>query len=271
MRFSSALVIPALAVSAAAHDLHHASRHAHLHNKRAGSPVITTGATGLGDNKVHTRLEISDLAANRPEQWALFIQAMSKFQDAASSNVTGYYSIAGIHGVPRQDFDGVAQCDSCGGADGYCPHDSVLFPAWHRSYMALYEQEFIGFAYEAANSYPDDSRDAMLEAASTIRFPYWDWAATPDSGDVMPTFLSSAQVTYQGPSGQETVNNPLYTFAVPDPSAMYYGPFNSWSNTLRWPNTNDASATSQDSSAVSSFDSIRSNTASSIYNLLTVS
>nr|POE62942.1 tyrosinase [Quercus suber] len=237
--------------------------------KRAGSVAIT-GATGLGDGGIHSRLEISDLV-NRPDQWALFIQTMQKFQDVSQSNATGYYQIAGIHGVPRQDWDGVGQCSTCGDADGYCTHDSVLFPAWHRVYIALFEQEFLKISLEVANSYPSSSRPRMLAAQSTLRFPYWDWSAVPSSGSsTLPSSISSASVTIEGPSGQETIPNPLYTYHFSDSSDLYYGPFTTWPETLRWPNTNDPSAVSQEQSTVNAFDNIRSNLQDQIYQLLTV-
>nr|POE68798.1 tyrosinase [Quercus suber] len=237
--------------------------------KRAGSVVIT-GANGHGDDDIHSRLEISDLAS-RSDQWSIFIQTMQKFQDVSQSNATGYYQIAGIHGVPRQDWDGVGQCDECGDADGYCTHDSVLFPAWHRVYMALFEQEFLKISLEVANSYPSSSRARMLAAQSTLRFPYWDWSANPDSGSsTLPSTISSPSVTIEGPSGQETVANPLYTYRFSDSSDLYYGPFTTWPETLRWPNSNDPDAVSQEQSTVNAFENIRSNLQDQIYQLLTV-
>lgn len=46
--------------------------------------------------------------------------------------------VSGIHGMPHQSWGGVQPV--AGNEDtGYCTHSSVLFPAWHRPYMALYE------------------------------------------------------------------------------------------------------------------------------------
>lgn len=46
--------------------------------------------------------------------------------------------MAGIHGVPFGPWNGV---ESVPGASqsGYCTHNSILFPMWHRPYLALYE------------------------------------------------------------------------------------------------------------------------------------
>lgn len=41
----------------------------------------------------------------------------------------------GIHGYPHRSWDGVD-----GGYDsGFCTHQSILFPPWHRPYLALFE------------------------------------------------------------------------------------------------------------------------------------
>lgn len=146
---------------------------AHEKLQKRASTIAIQGANGIGDNALHTRLEINTLAG-RPNQWALFILAMQQWQATSQSNVTGYYQVTGIHGVPRQNWDNVAQCSSCGDADGYCPHDMVLFPSWHRVYLALFEQEFLHVAWDIANSYPAGTqRNTMITAQSTLRFPFW--------------------------------------------------------------------------------------------------
>jgi hypothetical protein len=44
----------------------------------------------------------------------------------------------GIHGVPFVTWNGVGPAAGAS-MSGYCPHSSVLFPTWHRPYLALYE------------------------------------------------------------------------------------------------------------------------------------
>ncbi|KAI5363744.1 putative tyrosinase copper-binding domain, di-copper centre-containing domain superfamily, tyosinase [Septoria linicola] len=237
--------------------------------KRAGE-VITTGAVGLGDDQVHSRLEINDLSSNRPDMWSLYIRTMARWKDVAGSDDTGYYGISTIHGVPRISWNGVEQCDSCEDADGYCTHDSVLFPAWHRAYMALYEQELIKVALEVADSFDGAFGDRLKAAAQKLRVPYWDWAAAPDSGiSVLPPSIAGQQVTIAGPNGDEIVDNPLFSYHFEDPSTMYYAPFTDWTNTLRYPNSGDADATSQESQAVGAFDNLQQNMQDQVYQLLT--
>ena len=43
----------------------------------------------------------------------------------------------GIHGYPTIEWDNAPGNPVWGW--GYCTHDSVLFPTWHRPYVALYE------------------------------------------------------------------------------------------------------------------------------------
>ncbi|KAF2165127.1 hypothetical protein M409DRAFT_67411 [Zasmidium cellare ATCC 36951] len=264
MLLTTAISSLALISSVAAHGL----QHEHLHKRQQAGPVYITGAKGFGDNQVHTRLEVSDLAANRPDQWTLFVGAMRRWMDGNTANSTSYYQVAGVHGVPRTSWNGVEQCSSCGDADGYCCHDSVLFPAWHRAYMALYEQEFLKIACELAGEYTGTKRQTMVDACSTMRFPYWDWAAKAESGDVFPAFLSSPQIVVDLPAGQQTIDNPLYTYKLPDPSAMYYSPFTTWPETLRYPNSNNADGTSQETSAVNAFNNIQGSMQDQVYNLM---
>lgn len=45
--------------------------------------------------------------------------------------------VVGIHGrpyTPWNDVDGAGT-----GESGYCTHASILFPTWHRPYLALFE------------------------------------------------------------------------------------------------------------------------------------
>jgi len=236
--------------------------------KRAGV-LLTKGASG----SVETRLEIRTMQSQQPNQFTLLMLAMQKWQATPQTQQTGYYQIAGIHGVPRANFNGVAECSSCKGADGYCTHNSVLFPGWHRAYMATFEQEFVVFAKQIANSWPESgastTRAQMQAAAATIRFPYWDWAAKPPSGNNMPSCITTPQITINGPTGSETIANPLYQHHFVSESALVYSDFTHWPNTLRYPNTDAATAKSVEASAIKNFNSIRGSLQDQVYKLLT--
>ncbi|KAF2211335.1 hypothetical protein CERZMDRAFT_117975 [Cercospora zeae-maydis SCOH1-5] len=237
--------------------------------KRDGE-VIVTGARGLGDGRVHARLEINDFSKNRPDMWSLYIRALAKWKEGTKDDPTSYWSIAKIHGVPRQDWDGVQKCADCQGADGYCTHDSVHFPAWHRPYMALFEQELMRVAFDIASSFSGAFGDRLKAAAQKLRAPYWDWAAVPDPGTpVLPTVMTAQQVTIEGPNGQETVDNPLYSYHFNDSSDMAYAVFTTWPDTFRWPNSNNVDAHSQQDQCIDAFTNSNGNLRDQIYQLLT--
>lgn len=44
----------------------------------------------------------------------------------------------GMHGAPYISWNGVEAAPGAS-LSGYCSHSSVLFPTWHRPYLALYE------------------------------------------------------------------------------------------------------------------------------------
>ncbi|EMC97480.1 hypothetical protein BAUCODRAFT_68232 [Baudoinia panamericana UAMH 10762] len=233
--------------------------------KRQSSIIVTTGANGTS---VQPRLEIRQMMANAPNQWTLFILAMQAFQARSQSDAGSYYQIAGIHGVPRQNYNGVGQCSTCGDADGYCTHDSVLFPGWHRAYLALFEQQLLSVANQIAASYPASQQATMVAAAAKLRLPYWDWAAEPRANyPTLASSISNKYVTVNGPKGSTTINNPLFRHDFQDTSGMVYSPFNGWPVTLRSPNSNAASASSQENQVISAFDSIRPSMQDQVYQL----
>ena len=208
----------------------------------------------------------------QPNQFTLLLLALQKFEAQANTSATSYYQISGIHGVPRQNYNNVGECSTCSGADGYCTHDSVLFPAWHRAYLALYEQEFLNVVNSIANSWPASgaatTKAQMQQAASTMRWPYWDWAAAPPSGgNTVPAAVAAATISVNGPTGTKTINNPLYQFKFQNPSNLHYTPFTTWKTTLRYPTSDASTGTSQDPSMVSAFNNIRGSLQDQVYQL----
>lgn len=100
--------------------------------------IQVTGATTGFDptsRERPVRREINDLAKSGPS-WDLYILALQRFQNTPSEETLSYFQVAGIHGYPNIPWDGV---NGTGSGEGYCMHASVLFPLWHRPYLALYE------------------------------------------------------------------------------------------------------------------------------------
>ena len=85
----------------------------------------------------------------------LYILSLQRFQQQNQSALLSYYQVAGdvplhvsniwiltndqgIHGRPFIAWDNVQGYFQA----GYCTHSSILFPSWHRPYMALFEVDF---------------------------------------------------------------------------------------------------------------------------------
>ncbi|KJX97601.1 hypothetical protein TI39_contig477g00009 [Zymoseptoria brevis] len=235
--------------------------------RQAGSVDITTGATG----GVQPRLEIGNLAT-RPDEWSLYIQAMSKWQQAGEDDSDGYYGVSSIHGVPFEDANGVSKCDTCSNAMGFGTHDMIIFPTWHRVYLAHFEQKFLAIAQTVAQSYPAASRDRMVAAAGVLRLPFWDWASTPESNSTtLPAYITESQITIEGPNGQETMDNPLYKFSFTsqEVSSNHYDVFTTWLQTYRYPNSNANSAVSNNDQATANMAAQSASLRDQVYQLLT--
>jgi tyrosinase len=86
--------------------------------------------------------------------------------------------------------------------------------------------------------FPSDQQQRWKRAAATLRMPYWDWAMDPGNGQpTVPTAIRDQQVTVIKPSGEQTINNPLYSYTWGDslPSEIGGGPWDSFPKTLRRP------------------------------------
>ncbi|KAK3717187.1 hypothetical protein LTR37_005896 [Vermiconidia calcicola] len=235
-----------------------------LLEKRQGAILPITGPAGA----VRPRLEVRQLKA-KANQWSLFLLAVKQMQETAQTSKTSWYQISGIHGVPNVDWDGVGKCSDCGNADGYCTHDSILFLGWHRAYVALLEQELIKAAKNIAAQYPAGTkRTQMQNAANQLRMPYWDWAAKPKAGQpTLPPLMTSAQVTVNGPNGNQRIANPLFSYKFTSSSALKYTPFTQWPATLRYPTSNANNAVSDTQKAIAAFDNIRASMQDQVYQM----
>lgn len=251
------------------------SNDAHLLEERQSSFTLVTGVQQGG---VQPRLEVRQMYNTKPDQWNVFLLGMQRMQRQAQNNKLSFYQIAGIHGVPNIPWDGVTQNPASGGAVGYCTHSSVLFPAWHRPYLALFEQALYDNVQAVVATFPaGPQRDRYAAAAQTFRLPYWDWAAAPPSG--LPTFpliVSSKYATVNTPGGVRTIINPLFRhdFNPLVPSDMLYQPWTNWPVTLRWPTNNGSvglpPASSQNNLAQNAIENSRLNRRDAIYSMFTL-
>lgn len=244
------------------------------HHKRAGTFAITGVDSG---GPVHPRLEIRTLQQNA-DQWNLYLLAMQYFKNTDQTQQESYYQIAGIHGVPNIPWDGVQANPASGGAVGYCTHSSILFPTWHRAYLALFEQNFFYAVENVVMSFTDqDSRWRYYVAALSLRIPYWDWAAPPPSGQsILPDSITAPTVVVNTPNGTQTIANPLYNynFHPLNGNDMIYDPWASWPTTFRYPNSTNVSQVSttfsNDASAAAALDNNADSIRDNVYNMFSL-
>ncbi|TVY62990.1 Tyrosinase [Fusarium oxysporum f. sp. cubense] len=206
------------------------------------APIVVKALPQTRNGTTPLRLEIRQMKADR-YKWDLFILSMSMFQDVSQEDPASWYKIAGIHGVPFEAWNGV---EAAPGANqsGYCAHSSVLFPVWHRPYLALFEQELYRMANVIAGMFPNGTdRQPYIDAARDFRMPYWDWAMPPPEGEShFPDVFWNATISQWGPRGVQEIRNPLYSyrFHPKNATAMIWSPLRDWDETKRAPNASES-------------------------------
>ncbi|KAL5320201.1 hypothetical protein ACEPPN_011002 [Leptodophora sp. 'Broadleaf-Isolate-01'] len=229
--------------------------------------------TGSGVNgSPPLRIEIRDLQKD-PIAWNLYILGLDMLQYTPQSDMLSWYQIAGIHGRPFIPFDNV-QPKPGNEQAGYCHHVSILFPTWHRPYLALYEQAIHEKVQQIAQQYPvGPVRDQYMAAAANFRIPYWDWAASPPGGrSILPDSVMSPSIVVNGPAGVQTIANPLYSYRFQplDADQLPDYPFNQYVETVRYPATNNPAATSQNNLIAQQLDNSGASFRNRLYILLTM-
>ncbi|KAG5781349.1 hypothetical protein H9Q73_004978 [Fusarium xylarioides] len=196
------------------------------------------------------RKEISSLAnSENPKerkQWTLFVLALERFKSIPVDDKLSYFQIAGIHGYPEVAWDGAPEPKH--GPDkktkqagdqpfgGYCNHNSLNFPAWHRPYMLLFE--LIINDWTSEYRLPISEADEWFTAAKHWRMPYWDWARRQQYHEdlVCPPVLTQGAVRIYPPPSIRNLfppsglyPNPLVGFENPekDPKKRKPLPFGS--------------------------------------------
>ncbi|KAK6521474.1 hypothetical protein TWF506_001687 [Arthrobotrys conoides] len=153
-------------------------------------------------------------------------QAMPPVDSQGNPNTLSYFQVAGIHGYPKIPWDEETTTkapDNDWG--GYCTHNSILFPTWHRPYMLLFERLIFNHMREWINkSELGPSVQALLiDAIKTWRLPYWD--ESKEYGDGIYKFPDIAIKQYieipsehllRGPGYLDSVLNPMAKFSLKD-------------------------------------------------------
>ncbi|XXG94702.1 ammonium transporter Amt1 [Hypoxylon texense] len=234
------------------------------------SPIVTGLPRVNGQPPL--RLDIRDLEKDK-DMWTLYILALNWMQYTDQESPFSWYQITGIHGAPALTWQDV---DPTPGNEhsGYCTHVSILFPTWHRPYLALYEQVLYNIVQYIASLYPLELQDRIQKAADSFRVPYWDWAAAPPEGEsVLPLAVGgSSTVDIEGPNGVQTISNPLfsYVFRPFNGSTFPDFPYNTWRETKRAPRpVSSPNATSNNSFVAHALDTHLPSFQQRLYNIFT--
>ncbi|KAI7767081.1 hypothetical protein LZL87_012367 [Fusarium oxysporum] len=134
----------------------------------------------------------------KKKQWTLMVLAMNRFKALGVEKKFSYFQVAGIHAYPLQPWDGAEPPPKDPedpkklprGANpyrGYCQHNTITFPTWHRPYMLLFK----------------------------------DWARKQKYNEKysLPEILTFDFVTVyppKNPEGLSQVTNPFYEFRNPE-------------------------------------------------------
>ncbi|KAH7379109.1 hypothetical protein DE146DRAFT_761311 [Phaeosphaeria sp. MPI-PUGE-AT-0046c] len=245
------------------------------HQRRQNGEGVVSGIEWRDNqSSVPVRREVRDLRDNYPEQWNLYLLALTDLQWADQSDPLSYYSLAskliaeieeristsrtGIHGRPFRTWGNAPGLEHKIGTAGYCPHSNSLFLSWHRPYLTIFEEQLYRSAQYWASTAAADQRDRYTAAARSFRMPYWDWARGEEGGTV-PEFFTTEEITVSRPNGStDSMWNPLYTYhfnpLVPE------GFNDKWAlaqTTLRWPDSDASTAVSRQGEMFKSFEGQR--------------
>ncbi|PGH18171.1 hypothetical protein AJ80_04558 [Polytolypa hystricis UAMH7299] len=163
----------------------------------------TSGGVNKETGERPVRRSLTEFEFSGPA-FDLYILALEQFQKEDHSELTSGFQVSAIHGYPFTSWDGVEGP----GYGGYCSHESTLFPLWHRPYLALYENLIWEKAQKIAATYPENRKKGYVDAAKTLRIPYWDWASNAE----LPKSVVTREINVNTPTGTKTIRNPLYSY-----------------------------------------------------------
>ncbi|KAI0398042.1 Di-copper centre-containing protein [Xylariaceae sp. FL0594] len=165
-------------------------------------------------------------------QNSLFLYALKALQARDPRDKLSFFQIGGIHGMPFQPWD--EDTTQKTPQEGYCTHDSLLFPCWHRPYVLLFEQALYQIMIEEIiPKLPGLLQSKWQSYAATWRLPYWDWALKKTrDGKTSPVYdipliAKEPRIgVYDLSDGTSVVyiDNPMYKFTMPGKAPMHeYG------------------------------------------------
>ncbi|KAI1373531.1 common central domain of tyrosinase-domain-containing protein [Hypoxylon crocopeplum] len=168
------------------------------------------------------RLEISKLFPSEnpviQKQWTLFVLALEAFKSLSVDQKLSYFQVCGIHGYPGTPWDDADPPSEENPFGGYCSHNSLTFPTWHRPYLLLFEKRIWWHMKSIIDSWKLDASEASKwkTAADSWRLPYWDWAQKYNNEFSLPLTFCLESVPIYPPTGETTHANPLWGFENPE-------------------------------------------------------
>ncbi|PUU78148.1 hypothetical protein B9Z19DRAFT_1108432 [Tuber borchii] len=195
---------------------------------------ITGVREGINGPAVPLRQEIRALQSTNPDMFNIYILGLQRMQSLPKTDRLSWFQIGGIHGRPYAAWDNVR---GNGNASGYCTHSSILFLPWHRPYLALFEQSLFENVKAAVAAFPPGpTKDKFTRLVPSFRMPYWDWAADARVPDFV---LKNETIEVETANGRQRIRNPLYShsFGSIDRREFPGRGFDTWLNTVRYPNT----------------------------------
>lgn len=186
-------------------------------------------------NEKAIRLEIDELLGDNALT-NLFLLGLIELQKDSikdpktnEPNWWSFYSLGGIHGLPRENWDGYQNDANY----GYCHHGRNTFPTWHRPYMFQFEQALYNKMAAVAAKYTDAKwKQIYADALGRFRLPYWDPCMPRNkvSGTTVknkterwgfPVILKREKVHVrlpESPNKLHDIDNPLLLFNFPKTS-----------------------------------------------------
>lgn len=199
----------------------------------------TTGLVPPPGTPPPLRLEIDDFLLDTELANLYFLAMASYMGEEAARSPFSYFEISGIHGQPNRPWDGQPQSSEWvpntpnGDARkySYCAHSSLVFPTWHRAYLAQFEQ---GLYVHAAAFAPALRAEKVLER---FRIPYFDPLLPRQTAGQhqiiygIPIIFTLPKIrvkrTADGPWAP--MDNPLYSYRFSNATRTQMD-FSSWGN-----------------------------------------
>eukprot|EP00794_Sanderia_malayensis_P009633 gene9633-10621_t len=123
---------------------------------------------------IRKRISLRELEG-KPALKNAFLRAFKKLQELPPENANSFWAIATYHGEPFKPrlVADPEENDTLKYWGGWCQHNDVLFPTWHRFYLHKLEQALRTVC-------PDDD----------LAFPYWDQTSEENIENGLPKILT---------------------------------------------------------------------------------